>query len=135
MLGISRVSTITIAVRDQDEALRWFTERLGFEKRMDIGGEGMRWVTVAPKGEREVKLVLASWFPDRVGINLPCMLEMNDCHETFRVLKGRGVQFTQEPSRRPMELRPYSRTYAAIHMRLSSARNVDGLCQMVTISR
>ncbi|MHB8817250.1 MAG: VOC family protein [Steroidobacteraceae bacterium] len=101
MAGIDKASTITIAVRDQQAALQWFTERLGFEKRLDIAGEGMRWVTVAPKGQREIEFVLASWFPDRVGTNLPCVLETDDCGETYRVLRGRGVSFSQEPSDRP----------------------------------
>jgi hypothetical protein len=62
MSGVEKVSTLTIAVRDQEEALQWFTERVGFDKRSDISAEGMRWVTIAPKGQREVEFVLASWF-------------------------------------------------------------------------
>jgi catechol 2,3-dioxygenase-like lactoylglutathione lyase family enzyme len=42
MPGIDKVATLTIAVRDQDEALRWFTEKLEFEKRIDISAPGMR---------------------------------------------------------------------------------------------
>lgn len=98
MVGIRRVATLTIAVRDQDEALKWFTERLGFEKRSDITGAGMRWVTIAPKDQKELEFVLASWFPDHVGKNPPSVLETDDCKETFVALKERGVQFSQEPT-------------------------------------
>jgi len=35
MTGIEKVATLTIAVKDQEEALRWFTEKLAFEKRID----------------------------------------------------------------------------------------------------
>jgi predicted enzyme related to lactoylglutathione lyase len=101
MVGIKRVVTLTIGVRDQVEALQWFTERLGFEKRSDIAGDGMRWVTIAPKEQQEVEFVLASWFPDRVGTNPPTVLETDDCHGTFRRLKERGVQFSQEPTEKP----------------------------------
>jgi predicted enzyme related to lactoylglutathione lyase len=104
MAGIDRVATITIAVRNQDEALAWFTERLGFEKRADIAGAGMRWLTIAPNGEKQVEFVLASWFPDHVGKNPPCVLETRNCQETFRALKARGVQFSQEPIERPYGL-------------------------------
>lgn len=104
MPGIERVSTFTIAVRDQEEALQWFIERAGFEKRLDIVGEGMRWLTIAPKGQREVEFVLASWFPDHVGKNPPCVLETHDCRKTFKALKTRGVSFMQEPAEKPYGL-------------------------------
>lgn len=48
---IFHVSVVSVHVTDQDEALRFYTECLGFEKRMDAPmGEGMRWLTVAPAG-------------------------------------------------------------------------------------
>ena len=101
MPGIDRVSTLTIAVKDQDEALRWFTETLGFEKRTDETGEGMRWLTVAPKAQREVEFVLASWFPDLAGKNAPCVLETQDCRATYQALKNRNVKFSQPPTDKP----------------------------------
>jgi predicted enzyme related to lactoylglutathione lyase len=101
MPGIERVSMLTIAVRDQEEALQWFIERVGFEKRSDNAGEGMRWLTIAPKRQREVELVLASWFPDQVGKNPPCVLETHDCRKTFSALRARGVPFVQEPAEKP----------------------------------
>jgi GNAT superfamily N-acetyltransferase len=42
MAGIEKVATLTIAVEDQDKALEWFTEKLGFEKRTDLSTPGMR---------------------------------------------------------------------------------------------
>ena len=50
---IERLSHVTIIVRDIDEALDFYTKKLGFEKVMDSPmGPGMRWVTVAPRGRR-----------------------------------------------------------------------------------
>lgn len=98
MSGIEKVSTLTIAVKDQDEALRWFTERLGFEKRADIAAPTMRWLTVAPKNQREIEFVLASWYPDHIGKNAPCVLETDNCGETYDALKHRGVSFSQTPT-------------------------------------
>ena len=43
MQAIDRVSTVTIAVAGQDEALLWFTEKLGFEKKMDVRSPEFRW--------------------------------------------------------------------------------------------
>jgi catechol 2,3-dioxygenase-like lactoylglutathione lyase family enzyme len=45
---ITRLGLVTILVRDQEEALRWFTEILGLEKRQDASfGKGPRWLVVA----------------------------------------------------------------------------------------
>lgn len=101
MAEIEKVATITIAVKDQDEALRWFTEKLGFEKRMDLSAPGMRWLTVAPKKQKEVEFALASWFPGHVGKNAPCVVETRNCQETFKTLTKRGVTFSKEPTDEP----------------------------------
>ncbi|MEE9199553.1 MAG: VOC family protein, partial [Dehalococcoidia bacterium] len=49
---ITRLAHVTVIVRDQDEVLRWYTEKLGLEKRADDAStvSGFRWLTVAPKG-------------------------------------------------------------------------------------
>lgn len=53
---IKRIGHITILVKDQDEALRWYVEKLGFIKRQDtFMAEGMRWVTISPKGLRSLE--------------------------------------------------------------------------------
>ena len=119
MAGIEKVATLTIAVEDQDEALRWFTEKLEFVTRMDISAPGMRWLTIAPKKQKEVEFVLASWFSDHVGKNAPCVVETPDCHETYRILKDRGVTFCQEPTAKTYGIEAvfedlYGNTYALV---------------------
>lgn len=119
MPGIDKVATLTIAVSNQDEALRWFTEKLEFEKRTDISAPGMRWLTVAPKQQKEVEFVLASWFADLVGKNAPCVLETQDCDRTYQTLKGRGVSFSQAPTEKPYGIEAvfedlYGNTYALV---------------------
>ena len=101
MSEIERISTITIAVKDQDEALRWFTEKLEFEKRLDSSVPGTRWLTVAPKKQKEVQFLLACWFPEYVGKNAPWVVDTCDCRKSYETLKGRGVKFDQEPKERP----------------------------------
>jgi len=101
MQAIDKLSTVTIAVQDQDEALHWYTEMLGFEKRMDQRGEGFRWLTVAPPQQAEVEFLLASWFPDRVGKNATWVLSTRDCKGGYEELKGRGVEFEHGPEMRP----------------------------------
>jgi catechol 2,3-dioxygenase-like lactoylglutathione lyase family enzyme len=101
MQAIDKLSTVTIAVRDQDEALEWYTEKLGFEKRLDQRGEGFRWLTVAPPQQAEVEFLLASWFPDRVGKNATWVLSTRDCAGGYEELKAKGVEFEHGPEARP----------------------------------
>jgi catechol 2,3-dioxygenase-like lactoylglutathione lyase family enzyme len=101
MQAIDKVSTITIAVTDQDEALTWFTQVLGFEKRVDQIGQGFRWLTVALPQQIEVEFLLASWFPDRVGKNATWVLSTRDCQGGYEQLKGKGIEFVQAPQPKP----------------------------------
>lgn len=101
MTGIDRLACITIAVRDQDEALQWFTEKLGFRKRVDRPGPGMRFLTVSPKNQVDLQIILASWFPEHVGRNPTAVLYTDDCRGTYEELRGRGVDFTEAPAQKP----------------------------------
>jgi hypothetical protein len=105
MQPFDKVSTVTIAVRDQDEALTWFTQMLGFEKRvdqcLDQRGRRFRWLTVAPPQQAEVEFLLASWFPDLVGKNPTWVISTRDCQGGYEELKGKGIAFTQAPTLRP----------------------------------
>ena len=74
MSGIDRFACITIAVKNQDEALSWFTEKLGFEKRVDMPGPGIRFLSVSPKNQPDLQVILASWFPELVGKNPTAVL-------------------------------------------------------------
>lgn len=101
MQAIDKVSTVTIAVEDQDDALTWYTQMLGFEKRIDQRGDGFRWLTVAPPQQAEVEFLLASWFPDRVGKNATWVISTRDCQGGYEELKEKGVEFVQAPEPRP----------------------------------
>jgi predicted enzyme related to lactoylglutathione lyase len=120
--GINKVSTVTIAVKDQDEALRWFTEKLGFEKRDDFAVPGTRWLTVAPSKQTEVVFLLASWFPEKIGFNPTCVVDTDDCHRTYEDLKSRGVEFSRAPSEKPYGIEAvfkdlYGNNYALVEQR------------------
>src|SRR5215469_424195 len=101
MQAIDRVSTVTIAVADQDEALVWYTEKLGFEKKMDVRSLQFRWLTVAPPQQVDVEFLLASWFPDLIGKNPTWVLSTRDCQGGYEDLKARGVAFSHKPEMRP----------------------------------
>lgn len=101
MQAIDRVSTVTIAVKDQDEALLWFTTVLGFEKKMDVQSPQFRWLTVAPPQQVDVEFLLASWFPELVGKNATWVLSTRDCQGGYEELKAKGVKFSEAPSVQP----------------------------------
>src|SRR5689334_11269149 len=70
-LMITHVQSVTVFVSDQDKAIDFYVNKLGFELRSDTAmGENMRWVTVAPPGA-PTEIVLAKgygdWSADQVG--------------------------------------------------------------------
>ena len=110
---IKSIGTVTMYVRDQDEALRFYTEKLGFEKRADqVGPPGFRWLTVAPPGA-ETQFVLLR--PDQTGLPSELVqraeegigfcphfvVEADDIQATYQELTGRGVEFTERPTQQP----------------------------------
>jgi predicted enzyme related to lactoylglutathione lyase len=108
---ITRLAIVTILVRDQDEALRYYTDLLGFEKRADeTFGPGVRWVTVAPAGQQEVEIALQKPEPalhgeelarklmERVGQGTTWSFTTDDCRATYEELEARGVQFVSPPT-------------------------------------
>lgn len=111
---IDRLAVVTIIVEDQDEAIEFYTGRLGLELRRDeTFGSGARWVTVAPPGQREVEIHLQAPDPElhgeegaeqlreQVGKNPPWSFHTEDCQAAFEALRDEGVTFVQEPEPRP----------------------------------
>lgn len=101
MPGINRFAYITVAVKDQDEALKWFTEKLGFVKCADVPVPGMRFLTVAAPKQPDLQVVLASWFPEHVGKNTTAVVHTDDCRATYGELRDRGVIFPEPPRDKP----------------------------------
>ena len=116
--------TVTIAhvnvwVHDQDEALDFYTRKLGFEVRADVTLAELgdfRWLAVGPVGQPEVSLVLmavpgAPVFQEDTremlvelmgrGALGAIFFTTDDCRETIEQFRERGVDITEEPSERP----------------------------------
>jgi catechol 2,3-dioxygenase-like lactoylglutathione lyase family enzyme len=113
---INRLSVVTIWVTDQNEALRFYTEKLGFEIRADITNYGYRWLTVGLKGQPDLEFHLAALKPGGLLTQedvdqLTKLVEAgkigtgpwktDDCQKTYETLKARGVDFVQPPTDRP----------------------------------
>ncbi len=114
---ITHLARVTLVVRDQEEALRFYTETLGFDKRADIPlGPTMRWLTVAPPQQRELEIVLQ--LPDSalhgeqraqellagVGKNPTWVLYTTDCQADYGRMVERDVTFTSAPTMQPYGL-------------------------------
>jgi len=98
---VSRIGTVVIPVSDQDRAIEFYVERLGFEKRADIPfGDGYRWVEVAP-GDAVTTIALAPPPPGgsagnrETGIGL----QTEDIDAFHAELKAAGVDVDAEVSR------------------------------------
>jgi catechol 2,3-dioxygenase-like lactoylglutathione lyase family enzyme len=125
--GIVRVRYATIVVPNYDEALRWYTDVLGFQKveegsfKVEGGsfkvGEGssvggQRWLVVAPRGQKDFGIVLELAQPlsaddtirdykNRIGKETRWVFEVKDCHRFYELLSKRGVKFPETPVDQP----------------------------------
>jgi predicted enzyme related to lactoylglutathione lyase len=104
---ITKGSAVNIYVTDQDRALAFYRDVLGFEVVMDtpmgdMGPEGhadMRWIAVKPAGaETQFILYTPPGMESRVGGFSNLMFEADDIQKTYEDLKGKGVEFTEEPA-------------------------------------
>ncbi len=112
---ITRLSHVTIFVKDQDRAKRFYTEKLGFEVRTDQAMGGFRWLSVGPATQPDLEFVLlkpgAPMHEDDTvrrifelmerGAMGAGVFETDDCRGTFEELRGRGVEFLSPPKERP----------------------------------
>jgi catechol 2,3-dioxygenase-like lactoylglutathione lyase family enzyme len=100
-MSITHIRVVTVYVTDQQQALEFYRDKLGFEIRADnpMGDQG-RWIEAAPPGARESVLMLgdAAAFEREVGGFAPCTLECDDARATHGELSGRGVEVTDVES-------------------------------------
>jgi len=108
------VQVAGIYVRDQDEALQFYTGKLGFEVHTDVRNGDYRWLTVRHPDQPTFQLgpfkAQAPVVDDSTAQSLneavakgampPLVLVVDDCRATYEDMRGRGVEFTQEPTER-----------------------------------
>jgi catechol 2,3-dioxygenase-like lactoylglutathione lyase family enzyme len=104
------IGYIALLVRDYDEAISYFVEKLGFTvaEDTDLGG-GKRWVLVAPPGSVETRLVLAKAVSadelarvgNQAGGRVFLFLHTDDFRRDHQAYRSRGVLFREEPRQEP----------------------------------
>jgi predicted enzyme related to lactoylglutathione lyase len=114
-----RIASAQVWVHDQDEALAFYTEKLGMEIRSDVTLAELgdfRWLTVSPPGQEDVAIVLMAIpgppvFEEETSQQIESLmakgasggifLTTDDCQASYEELKVRGVDFTEPPEERP----------------------------------
>ncbi|QPC90515.1 VOC family protein [Mesorhizobium sp. INR15] len=105
-----RVATVALVVRNYDEAIAWYVEKLGFAltEDVDLSG-GKRWVTVTPAGAQGARLLLAEAsdgaqegrIGDQTGGRVFLFLETDDFARDHAAMLGNGVEFREAPRHEP----------------------------------
>jgi catechol 2,3-dioxygenase-like lactoylglutathione lyase family enzyme len=112
---IDKLTHTTVWVLDQDEALDFYTRKLGFAVNTDATMDDFRWLTVSPPGQPDHELILLVPGPPMMdeesaeqmkalvakGLLGPGAFKTSDCRSTYTQLSQRGVTFLSEPTRRP----------------------------------
>jgi predicted enzyme related to lactoylglutathione lyase len=137
-----RIAHAQLWVHDQDEALAFYTQRLGMEVRADVTVAEMdnfRWLTIGPAGQPDVAIVLMaipgppvmdSETAEQVrslmakGFAGTIFLRTDDCHAAYEELKGRGVEFVEQPEERRYGIDSSFRDPSGNHIRLTQVREM-----------
>jgi uncharacterized glyoxalase superfamily protein PhnB len=138
-----KIANAHLWVHDQDEALAFYTQKLGMEVRIDATMPemgGFRWLTVGPVGQPEVAIVLMAipgppiMDPDTAeqvrelmakGFAGTVFLTTEDCRADYEQLKARGVEFTEAPSERPYGIDSGFRDPSGNSIRLTQVRELS----------
>jgi catechol 2,3-dioxygenase-like lactoylglutathione lyase family enzyme len=133
------IAHVNVFVHDQDEALDFYTRKLGFEVRADVTLPEMgdfRWLTVGPVGQPEIALALMTipgapvFEPDteqKLNDLLPrgvlggIFLATDDCRSTIEEFRQRGVEIVEEPSERPYGIDAAVRDPSGNQLRVTQA--------------
>ena len=134
------IANTQLWVHDQDEALAFYTEKLGFEVRSDVTMAEMgdfRWLTVGAPGQDDVAIVLMAIPGPPVmdaetaeqvrtlmgkGFAGTVFLETDDCQAAYEELRARGVEFTEAPEERPYGIDSGFRDPSGNSFRLTQVR-------------
>ena len=97
---VTQVGTVIVPVSDQDRALEFYLDKLGFEKRVDTSfGESERWVEVAPPGAATTIAIVPPREGEPTGIETRVALSSDDIEADHASLRARGVDADAEVSR------------------------------------
>jgi predicted enzyme related to lactoylglutathione lyase len=136
------IGTVQLWVFDQDEAKKFYTEKLGMEVRQDVTMAEMgnfRWLTVGPVGQPDVAITLMA-IPGQpimdadTGVQVreltakgfagTIFLVTDDCQASYEELSARGVEFIDKPFEQPYGIDSSFRDPFGNHFRLTQVRDL-----------
>ena len=138
-----KLTTAQLWVHDQDEALEFYTTKLGMEVRQDVTVPELgnfRWLTVGPAGTPDVSIVLMAipgppvMDPETAeqvrtlmakGFAGTIFLTTDDVYADYEQLKSRGVEFTEDPEERPYGIDAGFRDPSGNSFRLTQVRELS----------
>ena len=133
---LKQLTHVQVWVLDQDEALKFYTEKLGMELREDVTVPEMgnfRWLSVGVPGQDDVSITLMAIpgppvFEEETRQSIQELLSRgasgglffttDDAHKSYEELKSRGVEFTQEPTEQPYGIDAGFRDSSGNHFRM-----------------
>jgi uncharacterized glyoxalase superfamily protein PhnB len=137
------IANAQLWVHDQDEALEFWTKKVGMEVRSDVTLPEMgdfRWLAVGPRGQDDVSIVLmaipgAPVMDEQTqqevrnlmskGFAGTVFLTTDDCQASYEELKSRGVEFTEAPEERPYGIDSGFRDPSGNSIRLTEVRDLS----------
>jgi catechol 2,3-dioxygenase-like lactoylglutathione lyase family enzyme len=136
-----KLSTTQLWVHDQDEALAFYTRKLGMEVRSDVTlpEMGFRWLTVGPPAQPDIAIVLMAIPGPPImdaetaeqvktlvakGFAGTVFLTTDDCRAAYEELSGRGVEFSEAPEERPYGIDSAFRDPSGNSIRLTEVREI-----------
>ncbi len=140
-----RIANAHLWVNDQEEALAFYTDKLGMEVRSDVTLAemgGFRWLTVGPVGQPDVAITLmaipgapmmdeatAGQVRNLVakGFAGTVFLATDDCQATYEELRARGVEFVEPPDERPYGIDSGFRDPSGNSIRVTQVRELAGV--------
>jgi catechol 2,3-dioxygenase-like lactoylglutathione lyase family enzyme len=96
---IRGIKFVSVPVRDQNQAVKFYTEKLGFRVLTDQPfSEKQRWIELGiPRSDSKLVLFTADGKESQIGSSQPIAFWSDDVHATARLLKSKGVDFVMEP--------------------------------------
>jgi uncharacterized glyoxalase superfamily protein PhnB len=140
-----KIANAHMWVNDQDEALEFYTQKLGMEVRIDARMPEMgnfRWLTVGPVGQPDVSIVLMAIPGPPImdadtaeqvrtlmakGFAGTVFLTTDDCQASYEELRARGVEFTEPPEDRPYGIDWGFRDPSGNSIRITQVRELAAL--------
>jgi uncharacterized glyoxalase superfamily protein PhnB len=137
-----KIANAHLWVNNQEEALAFYTQKVGMEVRADVTLPEMgdfRWLTVGPPGQEDISIVLMAIPGEPVmdgdtagqvrelmskGFAGTVFLTTDDCRASYEELKGRGVEFTETPEERPYGVDAGFRDPSGNSLRLTEVRDI-----------